>query len=160
MTQAMLTPEYTAPEQLEGGAITMATDVFALGVVLYELLVGSRPWILSNSVLPTSLKRRFEAQPVAPSNAVSASSIISAKSLRGDLDAIVLKALRPESGMRYQSASQLWNDIKRHLRREPVHGRGDARGYRYRRFVSRHKVGVAAAAAVFVAISVGVGGVV
>ena len=159
MTQAMLTPEYAAPEQLEGGAITMATDVFALGVVLYELLVGSRPWTLSNSLLPTSLKRRFEAQPVAPSNAVSASSIISAKSLCGDLDAIVLKALRPEPGLRYQSASQFWNDIKRHLRREPVLARGDARGYLYRRFVSRHKVGVAAAAAVFVAISVGVGGV-
>ena len=159
MTQALLTPEYAAPEQLEGGAITMATDVFALGVVLYELLVDARPWSLSGSALPTSLKRRFEARPVAPSNAVSASSMVSAKSLRGDLDAIVLKALRPEPGLRYQSASQLWNDIKRYLRREPVLARGDARGYRYRRFVSRHKVGVAAVAAVLVAISVGVGGV-
>ncbi len=160
MTQALLTPEYAAPEQLEGGAITMATDVFALGVVLYELLVGARPWSLSGSALPASFKRRFDAEPALPSNAVNASSVVSAKSLRGDLDAIVMKALRPEPGQRYQSASQLWNDIKRHLRREPVSARGDTRGYLFRRFVSRHKVGVAAAAAVFVAISVGVGGVV
>ncbi len=160
MTQALLTPEYAAPEQLEGGAITMATDVFALGVVLYELLVGTRPWSLSGSALPVSFKRRFEAAPTLPSNAVNASSVISAKSLRGDLDAIVMKALRPEPGQRYQSASQLWNDIKRHLRREPVVARGDTRGYRLRRFVSRHKIGVAAAAIVFVAISVGIGGIV
>ena len=160
MTQALLTPEYAAPEQLEGGAITMATDVFALGVVLYELLVGARPWSLSGSALPASFKRRFDAEPALPSNAVNASSVVSAKSLRGDLDAIVMKALRPEPGQRYQSASQLWNDIKRHLRREPVLARGDTRGYLFRRFVSRHKVGVAAAAAVFVAISAGVGGVV
>jgi eukaryotic-like serine/threonine-protein kinase len=159
MTQALLTPEYAAPEQLEGGAITMATDVFALGVVLYELLVGNRPWSLSGSALPASFKRRFKAEPLLPSNAVNATSIVSAKSLRGDLDAIVMKALRPEPGQRYQSASQLWNDIKRHLRREPVVARGDTRGYRFHRFVSRHKVGVAAAAAVFFAIAVGVGGV-
>jgi len=160
MTQALLTPEYAAPEQLEGGAITMATDVFALGVVFYELLVGTRPWSLSGSALPASFKRRFDAEPALPSNAVNASSVVSAKSLRGDLDAIVMKALRPEPGQRYQSASQLWDDIKRHLRREPVVARGDTRGYLFRRFVSRHKAGVAAAAAVFVAISVGVGGVV
>lgn len=160
MTQALLTPEYAAPEQLEGGAITMATDVFGLGVVLYELLTGSRPWSSSGSALPMSFKRRFEAEPALPSHAVNSSSVVSAKSLRGDLDAIVMKALRPEPAMRYQSASQLWNDIKRHLRCEPVLARGDTRGYRSRRFVSRHKVGVAAAAAVFVAVAVGVGGVV
>lgn len=159
MTQAMLTPEYAAPEQLEGGAITTATDVFALGVVLYELLVGARPWSLSGSALPASIKRRFDAEPALPSNAVNASSVIKSRSLQGDLDAIVMKALRPEPDKRYQSAAELWNDIKRHLRREPVLARGDTRGYRFRRFVSRHKIGVAAAAAVFAAIAVGVGGV-
>ncbi|HPO23785.1 MAG TPA: protein kinase, partial [Arenimonas sp.] len=159
MTQAMLTPEYAAPEQLEGGAITTATDVFALGVVLYELLVGARPWSLSGSALPASIKRRFDAEPALPSNAVNASSVIKSRSLQGDLDAIVMKALRPEPDKRYQSAAELWNDIKRHLRREPVLARGDTRGYRFRRFVSRHKIGVAAAAAVVVAISAGIGGV-
>lgn len=94
-----------------------------------------------------------------PSNAVSETSIVSAKSLRGDLDAIVMKAVRPEPSQRYQSASQLWSDIKRHLRREPVIARGDTRGYRFRRFVSRHKVGVAAASMVFLALSAGLGGV-
>ncbi len=159
MTQALLTPEYAAPEQLEGGAITMATDVFALGVVLYELLVGVRPWSLSGSALPASMKRRFDTEATAPSRATSSAESIPAKYLQGDLDAIVLKALRQEPGKRYQSAAELWADIKRHLRREPVLARGDARGYRVRRFISRHKVGVAAVAAVFVALSVGLGGV-
>jgi len=159
MTQAMLTPEYAAPEQLAGGAITTATDVFALGVVLYELLVGVRPWNLSCSALPASLKRRFDADPALPSKASATVDSIPAKQLQGDLDAIVMKALRQEPGKRYQSAADLWADIKRHLRREPVLARGDARGYRIRRFISRHKVGVAAAASVFLALSVGLGGV-
>jgi eukaryotic-like serine/threonine-protein kinase len=159
LTQALLTPEYAAPEQLDGGAITTATDVFALGVVLYELLVAARPWSTSQSVIPASVKRRFDADPRLPSLVANASQTVSAKQLRGDLDAIVLKALRPEPNMRYQSAAAFWQDIKRHLRREPVDARGDSRAYRYRRFISRHKIAVAAAVAVCMAISVGVAGV-
>ena len=158
-TQAMLTPEYAAPEQIEGGAITMATDVYALGVVLYELLAGKRPWSFPGLPLPATLKRRFEAEPPLPSVAVTDHGPVSAAALRGDLDAIVTKALRPEPAQRYQSAAQLWADIERHRQREPVLARGEARGYRFRRFVSRHRLAVGAVAAVFVALAIGLVGV-
>lgn len=158
-TQAMLTPEYAAPEQIEGGAITMATDVYALGVVLYELLAGKRPWSFPGLPLPATLKRRFDAEPPLPSVAVTEHGPVSAASLRGDLDAIVTKALRPEPAQRYQSAAQLWADIERHSQREPVLARGEARGYRFRRFVSRHRVAVGAVAAVFLALTIGLVGV-
>ena len=161
-TQALLTPDYAAPEQLEGGVITTATDVYALGVVLYELLVGQRPWALEGLPLPASLKRRFEADPTAPSERVAKSPSLSAPvtktQLRGDLDAIVLKALRREPGLRYQGAAPLWEDIERHLRHEPVQARGDARGYRLRRFVVRNRLGVTAGLAVFAALAMGLAG--
>ena len=157
-TQSLLTPDYAAPEQLEGGVITTATDVFALGVVLYELLTGERPWSMAGLPLPASLKRRFEADPTAPSERVAASAPVPKSLLRGDLDAIVLKALRREPSQRYPGAAGLWDDIQRYLTREPVQARGDARGYRLRRFVARNRVGVAAGLAVFAALAVGLAG--
>ncbi|WP_449447975.1 protein kinase domain-containing protein [Thermomonas brevis] len=157
-TQALLTPDYAAPEQLEGGAITTATDVHALGVVLYELLVGQRPWMLADLPLPAGLKRRLEADPAPPSVRGGAAGPVPAARLQGDLDAIVLKALRREPALRYPGAAALWDDLQRHLRREPVQARGDARGYRLRRFVARHRLGVAAGAAVFAALALGLAG--
>ncbi len=154
-TLLLFTPDYAAPEQLEGGGITMATDVYALGLLLHELLSGTSPW-RSGGVLPSRLTRRPGDEPPPPSQAPSPP--VPAKLLRGDLDAIVAKALRADPASRYQSASQLWADVARHLDRQPVLARGDARGYRVRRFVSRHRVGVAAAAAVFVALAAGLVG--
>ena len=153
-TQALLTPDYAAPEQLEGGTITTATDVHALGVVLYELLAGQRPWSLAGLPLPASLKRRLEADPAPPSARVADVAPVPKARLLGDLDAIALKALRREPGQRYPGAAQLWEDIARHLRREPVLARGDARGYRMRRFVARNRLGVA----VFAALAIGLAG--
>jgi Tfp pilus assembly protein PilF/predicted Ser/Thr protein kinase len=158
-TLHLLTPDYAAPEQIEGGAITMATDVYALGLLLFELLVGASPWRLRDSALPTTLARRFEADPPPPSEAATRDGPVLRRKLFGDLDAIVLKALRREPAARYQSASQLWNDIARHQRREPVLARGDARGYRLRRFISRHRVAVAVSAAVMVPLLAGLVGV-
>ncbi|MFY2762620.1 protein kinase domain-containing protein [Arenimonas sp. MALMAid1274] len=158
-TQVLLTPDYAAPEQIEGGPITMATDVYALGLLLYELMVGASPWRLQGLPLPATLTRRLEAEPLPPSEAVQPDSPVAARRLHGDLDAIVLKAVRREPGARYQSASQLWADIARHLAREPVQARGDARGYRVRRFVSRHRVAVAVAAAVILPLVFGLVGV-
>ena len=158
-TLHLLTPDYAAPEQIEGGAITMATDVYALGLLLFELLVGASPWRLRDSALPTTLARRLEADPPPPSEAAVRDGPVLRRKLFGDLDAIVLKALRREPSARYQSASQLWNDIARHQRREPVLARGDARGYRLRRFISRHRVAVAVSTAVMVPLLAGLVGV-
>ena len=157
-TQALLTPDYAAPEQLEGGTITTATDVHALGVVLYELLAGQRPWTLAGLPLPASLKRRLEEDPAPPSARAAGAGPVPTSRLQGDLDAIVLKALRREPAQRYPGAAQLWEDIARHLRHEPVQARGDARGYRMRRFMSRHRWGVAAGVAVFAALAIGLAG--
>lgn len=158
-TMHLLTPDYAAPEQIEGGPITMATDVYALGLLLFELLVGASPWRLRDSALPTTLARRLEADPLPPSEAATRDGPVLRRKLHGDLDAIVLKALRRDPAARYQSASQLWNDIARHQRREPVLARGDARGYRLRRFVSRHRVAVAVSAAVMIPLLAGLVGV-
>ena len=158
-TQALLTPDYAAPEQIEGGPITMATDVYSLGLLLYELLVGASPWRLQSLPLPAAMRRRLEADPLPPSEAAGTDGPVAARRLQGDLDAIVLKAVRREPAARYQSAAQLWNDIERHLRREPVQARGDARGYRVRRFISRHRLAVAVATAVIIPLLAGLAGV-
>ena len=158
-TQALLTPDYAAPEQIEGGPITMATDVYSLGLLLYELLVGASPWRLQGLPLPATMRRRLEAEPLPPSEVAGPDSPVAARRLHGDLDAIVLKAVRREAASRYQSAAQLWNDIERHLKRQPVQARGDARGYRVRRFISRHRVAVAVAAAVIIPLVAGLTGV-
>jgi len=158
-TQALLTPDYAAPEQIEGGPITMATDVYSLGLLLYELLVGASPWRLQGLPLPATMRRRLEAEPRPPSEVAGPDSPVPGRRLQGDLDAIVLKAVRREAASRYQSASQLWNDIARHLKREPVQARGDARGYRVRRFISRHRVAVAVTAAVIIPLLAGLSGV-
>lgn len=157
-TQVLLTPDYAAPEQLEGGTITTATDVHALGVVLYELLTGRRPWDLAGLPLPAGLKRRFEAEPMAPSARAEDAGPAQKARLRGDLDAITLKALRREPELRYPGAAQLHEDITRHLHHEPVQARGNARGYRLRRFVARNRLAVAAGVAVFASLAIGLAG--
>ena len=157
-TQALLTPDYAAPEQFDGGAITLATDVYALGVVLYELLAGARPWNTPALPLPAGLMRRFERDPAPPSACNRNTPQVATRMLQGDLDAIVLKALRPEPGQRYQDAALLWRDLERHLQREPVKARGEVRGYIARRFISRHRLLLAATTAVFVALAIGLVG--
>ncbi len=154
-TQALLTPDYAAPEQFDGGPITLATDVYALGVVLYELLAGMRPWNVPGLPLPAGLMRRFEREPAPPSSASSRNAVVPGSALRGDLDAIILKALRQEPAQRYHGPALLWRDIERYLQREPVKARGDARGYTMRRYISRHRLALAATAAVFLALAAG-----
>ncbi len=148
---APLTPGYAAPEQVAGEPVTTATDVWALGVLLYELIAGRRPieadtrraW--ADAVLRTS--------PTAPSQAADGTT--AARHLRGDLDAIALTALRREPEARYASASDLAHDLRRYLAGEPVQARAPSVGYRARRFVGRHRAAVAAAALVAVAVVAG-----
>jgi serine/threonine-protein kinase len=150
-----LSPAYAAPEQLTGLAITTATDVYALGVTLFQLLSGRLPWPVSGLPLAAAVRLLDEAPP-RPSAIMTADAPLSARDLRGDLDAIVAKSLRREPKSRYPDARALADDLKRHLRREPVQARTGAHAYVLRRFLRRRWLPLSAAAAVFVALTVGV----
>ena len=163
------TPAYAAPEQILGGGVTMATDVFALGVVLYELLTGVsalQPPRDDAGRVGRSRRARNRRTPLHSSDAARGlvRSAMSGKRqrwvrrLRGDLDTITMKALAREPERRYPSAAALAEDLRRYLTSRPVDARPDSRGYRLRKFVTRHRLGVAAsgvvAAAVLVALAV------
>ncbi len=138
-----LTPGYAAPEQYAGGAVTTATDVYALGVLLHELLLGVRPLGDATGRRPSS--RVDSLRDDAVSLAMPRTALRSA--LRGDLDNIVLKALASEPERRYASAGDLADDVDRHLRAQPVTAHPPSRWYRTRKFVQRHRGGVALTAA-------------
>ena len=132
-----LTPEYAAPEQARGEPTTTATDVYALGAILYELLTGRRPG----------------PEPAAPSAAAPPGR---RRALRGDLDTLCLAALHPDPERRYRSAEALVADLRRRRQRLPLAARPDAWGYRARRFVARHRWGVGVAAGLAVLVASGV----
>ena len=159
-TLSLMTPDYAAPEQLEGKAPTTATDVYALGVLLFHMLSGRAPWNLRELPLPAALQRLLHTAPKPLSEAAqdNPGAPVPAKLLRGDLDAVVAKALRPEPESRYASAAELWHDVQAHLTHQPVLARGDARGYQVRRFLRRNRLWAGAAAAVFAALLVGLAG--
>ena len=142
----LLTPEHAAPEQFLGQPVTTATDVYALGVLLYQLLTGVRPF---SDLPPLDLARSVcEREPPPPSQAVPASEDGPglSRELRGDLDHIVLMALRKEPARRYASAGQLAEDVRRYLEGRPVIARADTFGYRSRKFIARNRVPVAGVA--------------
>ncbi|MEP6922427.1 MAG: serine/threonine-protein kinase [bacterium] len=167
----LLTPEYASPEQLRGLPITTSSDVYSLGVVLYELLSGHRPFNFE-SRLPEDVARMIAAsEPIKPSvvitrveaarhtsdaapipltpEAISRSREGNIEKLRrrlaGDLDNILLKALRKEPARRYASVQEFSEDLRRHLDGLPVLARPDTLSYRASKFIKRHKAGVAAA---------------
>jgi serine/threonine-protein kinase len=143
----LLTPHYAAPEQIAGRPVTTATDVYGLGVLLYEMLAGRHPF---DAVAAANLEQAvLETIPRAPSEEAGPAE---RRALQGDLDTIVLKALRKEPERRYQSAAALAEDIARHLRGLPVSARPDTLGYRARKFVRRNAAGVTAGVAVLVAL--------
>ncbi len=166
-----MTPEYASPEQLRGEAITTASDVYSLGVVLFELLTGQRPYHLKGRRPDEVIHTVCETEP-ARASAVAARTTGepagSAKgpplpagklrrALAGDLDNIVARALRKEPARRYGSAALLSEDLRRHLAGVPVQARPDTLPYRAGKFLRRNKAGVAAAALVALAL---VGGLV
>jgi tetratricopeptide (TPR) repeat protein/tRNA A-37 threonylcarbamoyl transferase component Bud32 len=157
----VMTPEYASPEQVRGEPVTTATDVYSLGVILYELLTGQKPYRLKTRT-PEEISRAItEQDPMRPSTAIarrdgsSKSQTPNPKLLRGDLDNIILKALRKEPERRYASVAQFSEDIRRHLEGRPVIARKDTVGYRAGKFVKRNKVGVAAAVVVVLALIAG-----
>lgn len=141
------TPEYASPEQIRGGQITTATDVYALGALLYELLTNERPYEFGTSSSLVDLEKSIMETPPAPPSARVGGEPQLARRLSGDLDTIVLKALRVEPDRRYPSVAALVDDLGRHLGGLPVTARPDSLRYRAEKFVQRHRVPVAAAAA-------------
>ncbi|MEP0546562.1 MAG: serine/threonine-protein kinase [Rhodothermales bacterium] len=158
---AFLTPAYAAPEQVRGEPVTTATDVYALGVVLYELLAGQRPYDLTGRSASEIERAVCLTLPTKPSatirDAAYAGRAEPAARLRGDLDTIVLKALAKEPTVRYPSAEAFADDLQRHLGGLPVRARPATAGYRTRKFIQRHRTGVAAGALAVVALLVGLG---
>jgi tetratricopeptide (TPR) repeat protein/tRNA A-37 threonylcarbamoyl transferase component Bud32 len=144
----LMTPEYASPEQVMGATITTATDVYALGAILYELLTGVRAHRFA-SQSPTEIERVVcREEPARPSAAAGANG----RRLTGDLDNIVLKAMRKDPAQRYASAAEFSGDIARHLDGRPVIARAPSFPYRAGKFVRRNKA--AAVAAVLVTASV------
>jgi hypothetical protein len=151
---APMTPAYSAPEQLTGGAITTATDVYALGVLLFELLCGELPWKSDGMSFGVAVRKILsETVPTASRRARSRhESPVPWSLLRGDLDAILTKALRKEPEHRYATVNALREDVARVLRHEPVAAREGARMYVIGRFVRRQRALVASAAALLLVI--------
>jgi non-specific serine/threonine protein kinase/serine/threonine-protein kinase len=177
MSLRVFTPAYASPEQVQGDPITTASDVYSLGVVLYELLTGHHPYPLATSTPETLSRAICEQQPERLSSAVrrtvagedgaqaiTPESVSAArecspeklsKRLRGDLDKIVLMSLRKEPERRYGSVEQFAEDIRRHLKNLPVSAHGDALGYCARKFARRHRAGITSAAVAVLALVMG-----
>ncbi len=139
-----LTPEFAAPEQLKGEAITTITDVYGLGAVLYEMLGGRRPFSFKDRSWTELERVILTEEPPLVSHAATDGKL--RQRLAGDLDRICAKALEKEPARRYQSVQLLLEDIRRHLRGLPILARGNAWGYRARKFIGRNQVTTAVAA--------------
>ncbi|WP_170113044.1 protein kinase domain-containing protein [Ahniella affigens] len=152
----VLTPAYAAPEQILGQPISTATDVYALGLILYELLTGERANQHQSRSLDELVRQLDQHKLPAPSVRLLASNagdaaerqarVRLARQISGELDTIVLHALKREPDRRYQSAAELADDLRRHLNGHPVRAHLDSPAYRLRKFIGRHRVGVFSAA--------------
>jgi len=146
---ATLTPQYASPEQIRGDPLGPATDIYSLGVVLYELLTTRRPYAQARSSRRDLEDAILSADPRPPSEAVGGEAALR-KALQGDLDTIVLKALHKQPEQRYPTVDAFADDLRRHLRHEAIRARPDTLGYRLRSLAARHRTlaGLGAAAAV------------
>jgi eukaryotic-like serine/threonine-protein kinase len=179
----VLTPDYAAPEQVRGDAVTTATDVYALGAILYELVSGRRAHRITRYTAAEVEREVCDHDPLPPSTAITkqeragrgviadrppAAEAVSRvrgttldrlrRQLRGDLDAIVLQALQKEPARRYGSAEALQQDLRRYLAGQPVAARRESLAYRVQKFARRHAIGVAASILVALSLLAGLAG--
>jgi non-specific serine/threonine protein kinase/serine/threonine-protein kinase len=153
-----MSPNYASPEQLRGLAVTTVSDVYALGVVLYELLTGGRPYDVTSRPLDEVLATVGEREPRRPSAAVDSGRLpYDGRRLRGDLDAIVLKAMHKEPAQRYASARELADDLARHLATQPIVAREPSLAYVAARLARRHRAAFVAAGVSAAALLVALG---
>ncbi len=161
-----LTPQFAAPEQINGGEVTTATDVYALGALLYVLLTGQHPLGDTRQSPAALIKAILETEAPRASNVVFSGSTLAAEQrattpeklkrhLRGDLDTIIGKALKKAPVERYASVSTLADDLRRYLKREPISARPDSAAYRTAQFVRRNKLAVLASAIVLLTLAGG-----
>ena len=142
-----LTPAYASPEQLRGDSITTVSDVYSLGVVLYELLTGQRPYEFEGKTLDEIIRTITASHPSPPSRIEA-----SGPQLKGDLDNILLTALRAEPERRYHSVEHFSEDIRRFLKGQPVTARRNSVTYRTRKFIRRHRLGVISATLILISL--------
>jgi len=159
-----LTPDYAAPEHIAGASITTAADVYALGVMLYELLTGERPYKLKRDSRGALEEAILNADPVPPSRGASGEAVAAARAttakklsstLRGDLDTITIKALKKSPAERYATANAFGEDIERYLRGDVVLAQPDSVAYRILKFARRHWVEIAAASVLLLTLAAG-----
>lgn len=153
-----MTPSYASPEQIRGERVTVATDVYSLGVLLYELLTGEHPFAADAANTDEVRRRVLQDDPRLPSEVMRRNGArhgISARDLVGDIDNILAKGLRKRAEDRFASVEQLSADLGRFIAGEPVAARAPAIAYRARKFVARHKAAVSAAALLFLALAGG-----
>jgi serine/threonine protein kinase/tetratricopeptide (TPR) repeat protein len=149
----MISPAYASPEQIRGEFVSTASDIYSLGVILYELLCGERPYALNSGSLSVVQRANFQPKIVRPSLRAPSKR---ADRLRGDLDWIVMKALQIDPDLRYSTADEFRADIERFLKDEPVLAGRPTIWYRIEKFVKRHRVATAAGAVAVLALLVGV----
>lgn len=171
----MMTPKYASPEQISGEPVSTSSDIYSLGLILYELLTGVSAYDFPNNRPDEIAKIICESEPIRPSSVVSGewsgvsktegssgfttnpkSKITNPKSLKGDLDTIVLKSLNKVPARRYASVEQFANDIERHLEGLPVIARPDTFSYRLEKFVKRNTVSVVAGALILLSLIGGI----
>ncbi len=169
-----MTPEYASPEQIRGEPLNIASDIYSLGVLLYQILTGHLPYHFKNREALEVARIVCEEQPERPSSAITRTIVLKEalpepvhvlrattperlqRQLSGDLDNILMMALRKEPARRYVSVDQFSEDIRRHIESLPVSARKDTIRYRSGKFISRHKAGAAAVLLVLISLIAGI----
>lgn len=151
-----VTPDYASPEQVANKPVTVATDVYSMGVVLYELLCGERPYKLGRSTMAALEEAILKADVPLASTRVAGNRRL-ARQLRGDLDNVLAKALRKDAARRYSSVESMAADVQRYLAGEPVQAQPRSRWYTLGKFITRHRLPLGAAAVVLLACTGGAG---
>lgn len=161
----MMTPGYASPEQIRGEKLTTASDIYSLGVILYELMTGERPFLTNGKNYAEVVEMISNSQVSRPSTVALKAKVHNSKSegvkenpkvLRGDLDNIAIRALQKEASRRYQSVEKFSEDIRRHLAGLPISARPDTAVYRVSKFITRNRISVAAAAIVLLSLCTGI----